>query len=99
MTISARTRSAAGNSVAWASVLAHRDVVGASSAIVSLSCILTLFVERAGGLRQWARVLLQNAPNFGSVLAVPLSVEAGGLEHRAERSGIRTTQRDTDHGE
>src|SRR5439155_14648681 len=99
MTISARTRSAAGISVAWASVLAHRDVVGASSAIVSLSCILIPFVEGARGLGKRARVLLQNAPNFGSVLALPLGVEAGGLEHRPEGSGIRPIERDTRLGQ
>src|SRR5947207_8549656 len=100
VTISARTSSGSGISVAWSSVLARRDVVGASSAIVSLSCILTpLRRRRARGLGQWARVLLQNAPNFGSVLALPLGVEAGGLEHRAEWRRIRTIEHDTRLGQ
>src|SRR5436309_10077745 len=55
--------------------------------------------RRARGLGQWARVLLQNAPNFGSVLALPLGVEAGGLEHRAEWRRIRTIEHDTRLGQ
>src|SRR4249920_1036052 len=97
MAISASTRSAAGISVAWASALAQRDVVGASSATASLSCIVppSVIRRRQRGSGQRARVLLEYAPDLGAIFALPFGVETRRLEHHPEGSGIRTIEHDT----